>query len=120
MHHFVWFASQFPVLGDAGNGVVTTRFIVDDLPTWNLTAHVPGNIAGVLAALEGGGLPAYTNARPCYFADTAWGHYTTAYAGGSGDQSGFCDIVSNPALMCFSGSAGGKRAHREHVGGEPA
>lgn len=96
LHHFVWPASPFSVLGDAGNGVITTSFLLDELPTWNLVAHVPLEIPGVLAALQGGGLPAYVNAVASFFPDTAWGHYTTAYDGGSGGQSGFYNIMLNP------------------------
>lgn len=96
LHHFVWPASRFSVLGDAGNGVITTAFLLDDLPTWNLTAHIPAAIPGVSVALSGGGLPAYITAVASFFPNTAWAHYTTAYDGGTGGQSGFYNIMLNP------------------------
>ncbi|MCX8073676.1 MAG: pectinacetylesterase family protein [Candidatus Binatia bacterium] len=96
LHHFVWPASHFSVLGDAGNGVITTSFLLNELPTWNLTAHIPATIPNVLAALQGGGLPVYVSAVASFFPHTAWAHYTTAYDGGSGGQSGFYNIMLNP------------------------
>ena len=96
LHHFVWPASQFSVLGDAGNGVITTNFLLNEFPNWNFVAHIPPNIPGISAALSGGGLPAYLQAVAAFFPATAWAHYTTAYDGGQFGPTGFYQVMLNP------------------------
>lgn len=96
LHHEVWPDSQFTVLGDAGNGVLTEDFINDRFPVWNFESHLPSNIPGVIEAIENAsGIPAYTAAVANYFPNTAWGHYTSSYDGGTGGQTGFLNVMQN-------------------------
>ncbi len=94
--HPVWPASQFHVLADAGNGVITQNFLETYFPNWNFIANIPKTIPGVLEALQtGSGIPGYTEAVAKFFPHTTWAHYATAYDGGTGGQTGFYAIMLN-------------------------
>ncbi len=96
LHHEVWPDSKFSVLGDAGNGVITTPFLTTNFPIWNFNSHLPVEIPGVAEAIiDGTGIPAYTEAVASYYPNTAWGHYTTSYDGGIGGQTGFYNVMLN-------------------------
>ena len=110
LHHRVWPAAQFQVLADAGNGVITEDFLNQYFGNWDFQKNIPPDIPGVLEALENGsGIPGYTEAVANYFPDTRWAHYTTAFDGGSGGQTGFYNLMlndNNPvaALTWWNGS----------------
>jgi len=96
LHHFVWPDSKFTVLADAGNGIITPTFLTQRFPVWNFEAHLPTNIPGVIESIEDGtGIPAYTKAVADFFPNTAWGHYTSSYDGGTGGQTGFYNVMSH-------------------------
>lgn len=96
LHHAVWPDSKFTVLGDAGNGIITASFLQNEFNQWNFTAHLPPYIPGVAEAItDGTGIPAYTKAVADYFPNTAWGHYTSSYDGGTGGQTGFYNVMLN-------------------------
>lgn len=93
----VWPASQFRVLGDAGNGVITTDFLENEFSNWNFTANLPPYIPGVVESItSGSGMVAYTEAVASYFPNTLWAHYATAFDGGTGGQTGFYNVMLNP------------------------
>jgi len=105
----VWPASQFHVLADAGNGVITQDFLDKNFTVWNFKANLPKNIKGVTEALNAGSIPKYTEAVAQAFPTTTWAHYSTAYDGGSGGQTGFYNIMLNnsdpvAALTWWNGS----------------
>ena len=92
----VWPASQFHVLADAGNGVITPNFLQTYFPNWNFTANLPKKPAGILDAINGGGgIPVYTKAVAEFYPTTTWAHYATAYDGGFGGQTGFYNLMLN-------------------------
>jgi hypothetical protein len=93
--HEVWPASEFHVLGDAGNGVITPGFLQNEFNNWNFAANLPDYIPGVVEAMAGPGMPAYTEAVAAYFSETNWAHYTSAFDGGSGGQTGFYNLMLN-------------------------
>jgi len=93
--HSVWPASQFHVLADAGNGVVTADFLNNYFPNWNFKSNLPNNIPGLKTALDSGSIADYTKAVATFFPATTWAHYATAYDGGSGGQTGFYNIMLN-------------------------
>lgn len=108
--HKVWPASKFHVLGDAGNGVITTQFLQNEFENWNFRANLPRDIPGVLEAIDTGtGMVGYIDAVAARFPNTNWAHYTTAFDGGSGGQTGFYNVMlngNNPAaaLTWWEGS----------------
>jgi hypothetical protein len=92
----VWPASQFHVLADAGNGVITQDFLTTYFPNWNFVANLPKNIPGVKDSITNGtGIPGYTEAVAKFFPTTTWAHYASAYDGGAGGQTGFYNIMLN-------------------------
>jgi hypothetical protein len=94
--HRVWPASQFDVLADAGNGVVTQSFLDDEFPNWNFAANLPDDIPGLTDVLTNGtGIPGYTEVIADFFPRTRWAHYSSAYDGGFGGQTGFYNVMLN-------------------------
>lgn len=92
----VWPASTFRVLGDAGNGVITPSFLQDEFENWNFRANLPPTIPGVVESIDTGtGMVGYIEAVAAYFPGTNWAHYTTAFDGGSGGQTGFYNVMLN-------------------------
>ncbi|MCW5890891.1 MAG: hypothetical protein KIT14_10090 [bacterium] len=121
VHHQVWPASEFQILADAGNGVITRDFLENEFPNWNFAAHIPDDIPGVQESLvDGTGIPGYTKAVTSYFPETRWAHYTTAFDGGSGGQTGFYNVMlndNNPAaaLTWWGGSCAFNARMREQA-----
>lgn len=94
--HDVWPRARFHVLADAGNGVITPEFLEEYFPNWNFAANLPDDIPDIQRVLdEGSGIPGYTEVVAREFPDTNWAHYTTAYDGGSGGQTGFYNVMLN-------------------------
>jgi hypothetical protein len=110
LHERVWPASKFAVLADAGNGVITQDFRDNYFPNWNFDANLPKDIPGLKTVFDsGGGIPEYTEIVANYFANTTWAHYSTAFDGSSGGQTGFYNIMLNDndplaALTWWNGS----------------
>lgn len=91
--HEVWPASQFHVLADAGNGVITDEFLQNELAVWNFTPNLP-DIPGVAESItQGGGIVDYTLAIAKRYPETNWAHYSTLYDGSPGGQSGFYNVM---------------------------
>jgi hypothetical protein len=108
--HEAWPASRFRVLGDAGNGVITSDFLQNEFENWNFVANIPDDVPGVLDSITSGeGMVAYLPAVADYYSESNWAHYSTSFDGGSGGQSGFYNVMlndSNPiaALTWWQGS----------------
>lgn len=108
--HQVWPASKFSVLADAGNGVLTQQFLDENFPHWNFEANLPTGYPGLQEVLhDGSGIPGYTKVVAGLFPNTTWAHYTTAFDGGTGGQTGFYNIMLNNngpigALTWWNGS----------------
>ncbi len=108
--HEAWPASRFRILGDAGNGVITPSFLQNEFENWNFQANLPDDIPGVAESISSGeGMVGYIDAVADAFPDTNWAHYTAAYDGGTGGQTGFYNVMlndSNPlaALTWWEGS----------------
>jgi len=97
--HRVWPESQFRVLGDAGNGVITTYFLQHEFSNWNFKGNLPKDIPGVIESIDGGtGMVAYIEAVAAYFPNTNWAHYSTAYDGSMGGQTGFYNVMAQPSI----------------------
>ena len=112
LHEMVWPASEFQVLADAGNGVITQDFLQNEFSHWDFEKNIPPTIPGVLESItEGTGIVGYTKAVTSFFPETRWANYATAFDGGSGGQTGFYNIMlngNNPlaALTWWNGSCG--------------
>jgi len=96
----VYPGAQFHVLADAGNGVITQDFLTQYFPNWNFEANIPPEpkklSQQIRAALhDGSGIPGYTKIVAEAFPETNWAHYTSAFDGGSGGQTGFYNVMLN-------------------------
>ena len=106
----VWPASKFDILADAGNGVITTDFLTNSFPNWNFAANLPTDIPGLSDVLTNGtGIPGYTEIVANQFPNTTFAHYSSAYDGGTGGQTGFYNVMLNnndpiAALSWWNGS----------------
>jgi hypothetical protein len=97
LHEFVWPASHFDILADAGNGVITQDFLDNEFPHWNFAANLPKNVPGLEETLTNGtGIPGYTKVITDFFPNTRFAHYSTAFDGGTGGQTGFYQVMRNP------------------------
>src|SRR5262245_44086283 len=121
LHEFVWPASRFQVLADAGNGVITPDFLQNEFNNWDFRRNVPNTIPGVVESLdEGTGIVGFTQAVTSFFPATRWAQYATAFDGGSGGQTGFYNIMlnnNNPAaaLTWWNGSCAFNAKMREQA-----
>jgi hypothetical protein len=99
----VWPASEFHVLADGGNGVITADFLQNEWGSWNYVANLPLYIPGVAESIiEGTGVPAYIIALATFFPDTNWAHYTAAFDGTDGGQSAYYNIMLNGNHPAFA------------------
>jgi len=90
--HRVYPASDISVLGDAGNGVITEDFRMNHFPAWGVNQNLPPNVPGLTDLT----VPETTVLAATTFPRTRWAHYTSAYDGGTGGQTGFYNIMLNP------------------------
>ena len=123
----VWKSSEFRVLGDAGNGVITPSFLQNEFNNWNFKANLPTTIPGVVEAIDNGtGVPAYMQAVAKYFPETNWANYSAAFDGGSGGQTGFYNVMlngNNPVFGAFwwqASCAFNQKMHQQAVDTEAA
>jgi hypothetical protein len=106
--HDVWPSAQFHVLADAGNGVITQSFLENEFLNWNFEANLPPDLPSVQEVFDAGtGIPGYTEVIADEFPDTNWAHYTTAFDGGTGGQTGFYNIMLNENPAIVTGAGGG-------------
>jgi len=119
--HEVWPTSRFDVLADAGNGVITNEFLQEFFPNWNFEGNLPPDIPEIKEVLDNGsGIPGYTEVIANRYPDTDWAHYSAAFDGGSGGQTGFFNLMlndNNPvtALTWWDGSCEFNRRMRQQV-----
>ncbi len=96
LHHEVWPASRFQVLADAGNGVITADFLQNEFTNWDFRKNIPNTIPGVVESIDDGtGIVGFTKAVTSFFPQTRWAHYTAAFDGGQGGQTGFYNVMLN-------------------------
>jgi len=94
-------SADFSVVGDAGNGVVTSDFLVNDLSNWGIQNNLPAWMPGLnvpLTDLAASDL--YIEAAKTY-PQNRFATYTTAYDGGNGGQTGFFQVMRNPDNALF-------------------
>ena len=103
LHEGVWPASRFHVLADAGNGVITQDFLDNFFPNWNFEANLPADFPELREVLDNGsGIPGYTEVVANAFPRTNWAHYSAAYDGSFGGQSGFYNLMLNDNNPAFA------------------
>lgn len=121
----VYPGAQFHVLADAGNGVITQDFLTNEFPHWNFEGSIPTKpkklSQQIRATLhDGSGIPGYTKVVADAFPDTNWAHYSSAFDGGQGGQTGFYNVMlndNNPiaAVTWWNGSCAFNAKMREQA-----
>jgi hypothetical protein len=92
---FAWPSSHFAVLGDAGNGVITQDFLVNDIAKWGIERSVPRWIENLdVPITELSIVDVYTEVAR-HYPWNRFGTYTTSFDGPSGGQTGFYNIMRN-------------------------
>lgn len=108
--HLAWPGSRFHILADAGNGVITPEFRSEFFPNWGFDKNIPEEFPTLQDLFDNqGGVPEYTEEVTSLFPDTTWSHYSSAFDGGSGGQTGFYNLMLNDndpaaALTWWEGS----------------
>jgi hypothetical protein len=91
-----WPSSHFDVLGDAGNGVITSDFLENDISKWGVQQNLPDWIPALNVPLtELSAADLWTEAA-LFYPHNRFANYTTAYDGGQGGQVGFYNVMLNP------------------------
>jgi pectinacetylesterase len=93
----VYPASRFATLGDAANGVITQDFQENDLPNWGVEANLPSWIPALDKPLSQLDLAIFWSASALFYPGNRFANYASAYDGGLGGQTGFYNIMLNPA-----------------------
>jgi hypothetical protein len=116
-----WPASQFHVLGDAGNGVITPDFLRNEFENWNFSANLPKQLPELQDPIDDGtGMVGFIDLAADIFPDANWAHYSTAFDGGTGGQTGFYNVMLNDsdplaALTWWEGSCAFNQVMREQA-----
>ncbi len=117
----VWPASKFSILADAGNGVITSAFLQNEFSNWDFTKNLPKKFPELKAPIDdGSGMVGYIDAVTDLFPTSTWAHYSSAFDGGFGGQTGFYNVMlndSNPiaALSWWEGSCAFNSVMRSQV-----
>jgi len=92
----VYPASSINMLGDAGNGVITQQFVEEQFGNWGVEGNLPDvpGISDVPTTQQS--IPSIIAAAARFYPRTKWAHYTAAYDGGNGGQTGFYHLMLYP------------------------
>jgi hypothetical protein len=92
----VYPASNINMMADAGNGVITQDFLEQQFGNWGVEQNLP-DVPGIGdVPVEEQSMPGIVTAAAAYYPRANWAHYTTAYDGGDGGQTGFYHVMLNP------------------------
>lgn len=97
LQEYVWPSSDFAVLGDAGNGVITEDFLQNDLAKWGIEKNLPDWIPGLDVPLTELDASKLWSISALFYPHNRFANYTTAYDGGQGGQVGFYNVMLNLA-----------------------
>jgi hypothetical protein len=96
LQEYVWPSSDFAVVGDAGNGVITQDFLENEISKWNVEANLPSWIPEFNVPIEELDASRLLSISANAYPQNRFANYTTAYDGGQGGQVGFYNIMLNP------------------------
>jgi len=92
----VYPSTEFAVLGDAGNGVVTQEFLQNDLSNWGIEKNLPDWIPALDVPLGELDMADLWVSLAETYPQNRFATYTTAYDGSVGGQTGFFNVMLNP------------------------
>jgi len=96
LQEHVWPSSDFAVVGDGGNGVITEDFLENDLAKWGIEDNLPAWIPGLNIPLTELSAADLWTESALFYPHNRYATYATAYDGGAGGQVGFYNIMLNP------------------------
>lgn len=88
--------AHFDVVGDAGNGVITQDFLVNDISKWGILVNLPAWIPDLNKPITELSIDKLWGAVANQYPDDHWGQYTSAYDGGGGSQTFFYQVMLHP------------------------
>ncbi len=92
----VYPSSDFAVLGDAGNGVITQDFLEFEISKWGVEPNLPPWIPALNVPLTELNAAELWIASAETYPQNRFATYTTAYDGSLGGQTGFYNIMLHP------------------------
>jgi hypothetical protein len=92
----VYKAARFNVLGDAGNGVITHDFLVDNLTKWGVDKGLPKWIPALNKPFVDLSNDQLWSAAANFYPHAKFAQYASAYDGGNGSQTQFYNIMLHP------------------------
>lgn len=95
----VYPSTEFVVVGDAGNGVITQDFLENEIQKWGVEKILPTWIPGLNKPLTDLSAADLWAEAALFYSKDRWANYTTAFDGGNGGQTGFYQIMLNPGNL---------------------
>ncbi len=92
----VWPSSDFAVLGDGGNGVITQEFLENDISKWGVEQNLPDWIPGLNVPLTELSPADLWTIPALFYPSHRFANYAAAFDGGQGGQVGFYNVMLNP------------------------
>jgi hypothetical protein len=96
LQEFVYPSSDFAVLGDAGNGVITQDFLEFEISKWGVEQNLPAWIPALNVPLTELNAADLWVASAEFYPENRFATYTAAYDGSTGGQTGFYNIMLHP------------------------
>ena len=96
LQEFVYPSTEFVVLGDAGNGVITQDFLENNLANWGIEKNLPDWIPELNVPLGELDMADLWVSLAKTYPKNRFGTYTTSFDGSIGGQTGFFNIMMNP------------------------
>jgi hypothetical protein len=95
LQEFVWPSSDFAVLGDAANGVITDDFKANDLTHWGVEKNLPKWIPGYDVPITQLDASKLWSIAAEFYPHHRYANYASAFDGGQGGQTGFYNVMLN-------------------------
>jgi hypothetical protein len=92
----VYPSSRFATLGDAGNGIITEDFLVNDLSEWGIESTLPTWIPALKRPIAQFDPLELWSAPALFYPENRFANYCSAYDGSLGGQTGFYQVMLNP------------------------
>jgi len=95
LQEYVWPSSDFAVLGDAGNGVITQDFQQNDLPKWGVEQNLPSWIPDLNVPITALDASKLWSISALFYPHNRFANYSSSFDGGTGGQTGFYNVMLN-------------------------
>jgi hypothetical protein len=100
----VWPNAEYAVLGDAGVGVITQKFLNDYIDNWGVAKNFPSDLPGVALPVQSLSLVDLIDGLAQKYPNNRFAIYDTSYDGGSGSQCNFFQVMRHPNSLADWGN----------------